>query len=35
MIFVQPSIASNINRGLLRLLARDGFGGMTDAVATE
>jgi dihydroorotate dehydrogenase len=35
MIFEGPSIVRNINHGLLRLLARDGFGTMADAVGTE
>ena len=35
MIYEGPSIVRNINRGLLRLLARDGFGSMADAVGTE
>ena len=35
MIFEGPSIVRNINRGLLRLLARDGFGSIADAVGTE
>lgn len=35
MIFEGPSITRNINRGLLRLLARDGFGSIGDAVGTE
>ena len=35
MIFEGPSITGNINRGLLRLLAHDGFGSMADAVGTE
>jgi dihydroorotate dehydrogenase len=35
MIFEGPSITRDINRGLLRLLARDGFGSIADAVGTE
>jgi dihydroorotate dehydrogenase len=35
MIFEGPSITRNINRRLLRLLARDGFGSIADAVGTE
>jgi dihydroorotate dehydrogenase len=35
MIFEGPSVVRNINRGLLRLLARDGFGSIGDAVGTE
>lgn len=35
MIFEGPSIVRDINRGLLRLLARDGFGSIADAVGTE
>jgi dihydroorotate dehydrogenase len=35
MIFEGPSITRNINRGLLRLLERDGFGTIADAVGTE
>jgi dihydroorotate dehydrogenase len=35
VIFKGPSIVRNINRGLLRLLARDGFGTIADAVGTE
>jgi dihydroorotate dehydrogenase len=35
MIFEGPSIVRNINRGLLRLLARDGFGTIANAVGTE
>jgi dihydroorotate dehydrogenase len=35
MIYEGPSIVRNINRGLLRLLARDGFGTIADAVGTE
>lgn len=35
LIFEGPSIVRNINRGLLRLLARDGFGTIADAVGTE
>jgi dihydroorotate dehydrogenase len=35
MIYEGPSIVRNINRGLLRLLERDGFGSMADAVGTE
>jgi dihydroorotate dehydrogenase len=35
MIYEGPSIVRNINRGLLRLLARDGFGSIAEAVGTE
>ena len=35
MIYEGPAIVRNINRGLLRLLARDGFGSITEAVGTE
>jgi dihydroorotate dehydrogenase len=35
MIFEGPSITRNINCGLLRLLARDGFGSIADAVGAE
>jgi dihydroorotate dehydrogenase len=35
MIYEGPSLARNINSGLLRLLERDGFGSMADAVGTE
>ena len=35
MIYEGPAIARNINRGLLRLLARDGFGSIAEAVGTE
>jgi dihydroorotate dehydrogenase len=35
MIFEGPSIVRTINCGLLRLLARDGFGSIGDAVGTE
>jgi dihydroorotate dehydrogenase len=34
MIYEGPSIAAEINRGLLRLLERDGFGSITQAVGT-
>jgi dihydroorotate dehydrogenase len=35
MIYEGPFIVQNINRGLLRLLERDGFGSIADAVGTE
>lgn len=35
MIYEGPSIAAEINRGLLRLLERDGFGSIAQAVGTE
>jgi len=35
MIYEGPAIVRNINRGLLRLLARDGFGSIAEAVGTE
>ncbi|HVM60429.1 MAG TPA: quinone-dependent dihydroorotate dehydrogenase [Verrucomicrobiae bacterium] len=35
MIYEGPFIVRNINRGLLRLLERDGFGTIADAVGTE
>ena len=35
MIYEGPAVVRNINRGLLRLLARDGFGSMAEAVGTE
>jgi dihydroorotate dehydrogenase len=35
MIYEGPSIGAEINRGLLRLLERDGFGSITQAVGTE
>jgi dihydroorotate dehydrogenase len=35
MIYEGPSIVRNINRGLLRLLERDGFGTIAEAVGTE
>jgi dihydroorotate dehydrogenase len=35
MVYEGPAIVRNINRGLLRLLDRDGFGSMAEAVGTE
>jgi dihydroorotate dehydrogenase len=35
MIYEGPAIVRNINCGLLRLLERDGFGSMAEAVGTE
>jgi dihydroorotate dehydrogenase len=35
MIYEGPAIVQNINVGLLRLLARDGFGSIAEAVGTE
>jgi dihydroorotate dehydrogenase len=35
MVYEGPAIVRNINRGLLRLLERDGFGSMVEAVGTE
>ena len=35
MVYEGPSIVRNINRGLLRLLERDGFGSIGEAVGTE
>ncbi len=35
LIYEGPALARDINRGLLRLLERDGFGGIADAVGTE
>jgi dihydroorotate dehydrogenase len=35
MIYEGPAIVRTINRGLLRLLERDGFGSMAEAVGTE
>jgi len=35
LIYEGPAIVRNINRGLLRLLARDGFGNIAEAVGTE
>ena len=35
MIYEGPAIVRNINRGLLRLLARDGFGSLAEAVGTK
>ena len=35
MIYEGPSIVRNINRGLLRLLERDGFGSIAEAVGSE
>ena len=35
MIYEGPAITRNINRGLLRLLARDGFDNIAEAVGTE
>jgi dihydroorotate dehydrogenase len=35
LIYEGPAIVRNINRGLLRLLARDGFGSIAEAVGTE
>jgi dihydroorotate dehydrogenase len=35
LIYEGPSIVGNINRGLLRLLARDGFRTIAEAVGTE
>jgi dihydroorotate dehydrogenase len=35
MIYEGPLIVRDINRGLLQLLERDGFGTMADAVGTE
>ena len=35
MIYEGPAIVRNINRGLLRLLERDGFGSIAEAVGTE
>ena len=35
MVYEGPAIVRNINRGLLRLLARDGFDDITEAVGTE
>lgn len=35
MIYEGPAIARNINRGLLQLLQRDGFGHVAEAVGTE
>ncbi len=35
MIYEGPAIVRNINRGLLRLLACDGFGSIAEAVGTE
>jgi dihydroorotate dehydrogenase len=35
MIYEGPAIVRNINRGLLRLLDRDGFGSIAEAVGTE
>jgi dihydroorotate dehydrogenase len=35
MVYEGPAITRNINRGLLRLLARDGFDNIAEAVGTE
>jgi len=35
MIYEGPAIVRDINRGLLRLLERDGFGSIAEAVGTE
>ena len=35
LIYEGPAIVGRINRGLLRLLARDGFGSIAEAVGTE
>ena len=35
LIYEGPAIARNINRGLLRLLARDGFDSIAEAVGTK
>jgi len=35
MVYEGPAIVRNINRGLLRLLARDGFDNIAEAVGTE
>src|SRR5579871_4675121 len=35
MIYEGPSLVRKINRGLLRLLERDGFGSISEAVGTE
>jgi dihydroorotate dehydrogenase len=35
MLYEGPALVRNINRGLLRLLARDGFGSIAEAVGTE
>ncbi len=35
VVYEGPAIVRNINQGLLRLLARDGFGSMAEAVGTE
>jgi len=35
MIYEGPAIVRNINRGLLQLLDRDGFGSIAEAVGTE
>jgi dihydroorotate dehydrogenase len=35
LIYEGPGIVGNINRGLLRLLARDGFHSIAEAVGTE
>jgi dihydroorotate dehydrogenase len=35
MIYEGPAIVRNINRELLRLLARDGFGSIAEAVGAE
>lgn len=35
IVYEGPAITRNINRGLLRLLARDGFDNIAEAVGTE
>ncbi|HUK81094.1 MAG TPA: quinone-dependent dihydroorotate dehydrogenase [Verrucomicrobiae bacterium] len=35
LVYEGPGIVRNINRGLLRLLERDGFGSIAEAVGTE
>ena len=35
MVYEGPAIVRNINQGLLRLLARDGFGSIAEAVGAE
>ena len=35
LIYKGPALAREINRGLLRLLERDGFGSIAEAVGAE
>jgi dihydroorotate dehydrogenase len=35
LIYEGPALVRDIHRGLLRLLERDGFGSLAEAVGTE